>query len=500
MSNYILNFFLIFFLISFIYSINNSCIISDNNREINRQQYIEPEQIQSENFVIHFTIAENDFQDIDGQLYSLQSNYSYAQSIIDLAEYSLNIYLDNGWENLPPDCDESITDINSPNHCINFGGNALYDIYISNDGAGMVVPENPYPVPPYLGGRTSYMKISTLSNNYESLPYWNHHVIAHEVHHSIQLRYGIGTSGSPGNYIYNLWFFEQTATYMENVIFPNSNHLHTMLANCDVVTPLTYTNHGVDYPAEIYPYRSALWQKYLVKSTGDSSIVRYMWEDYGTQFASGETVSLLPIYESSINIASSNQTTMTEAFDEYSLWRYFTGERGIQNTFFEDATGYCTASTFDVGETFSLSSNRGGAYFVDLPQQGIDLIVSSEDIDDFNCRHLKIDSSNEISISDINFDDENNYISIESFSNGNQALIFNTNYNNVESRQIDFLIDFNESNLVGDLNYDGEINIVDIITIINIILDEQFNSLADINEDEVINILDVVQCINIILN
>ena len=495
-----MNFFLIYFLISFIYSSNNSCIISNDNREIYRQEYIEPEQIQSENFVIHFTIADNDFQEINGQLYSLQSNYGYAQSIIDLAEYSLNLYLDNGWENLPPDCDESITDLNSPNHCINFGGNALYDIYISNDGAGMVVPENPYPIPPYTGGRTSYMKISTLSNNYESVPYWNHHVIAHEVHHSIQLRYGTGTSGSPGNYIYNLWFFEQTATYMENVIFPNSNHLYTMLANCNVVTPLTYTNHGVDYPAEIYPYRSALWQKYLVKSTGDSSIVRYMWEDYGAQFASGETVSLLPIYENSINVATNNQTTMTEAFAEYSLWRYFTGERGIQNTFFEEAIGYCTASTFDVGETFSLLSNRGGAYFVNLPQQGIDLIVSSDNTDDFNCRHLAINSNDEISLFDINLDNDNNYISIESISNGSQALIFNTNYNNVESNQISFSIDINESNLLGDLNYDGEINIVDIIIIINIILDEQFDSLADINEDEVINIMDIILLVNIILN
>ena len=173
---------------------DNSCIRFNDSRDIYRQEYIEPEQIQSENFVIHFTISDNDFQEINGQLYSLQSNYGYAQSIIDLAEYSLNIYLENGWENIPPDCDESIADLNSPDHCINFGGNALYDIYISNDGPGMVVPENPYPVPPYTGGRTSYMKISTLSNNYTSLPSWSHHVVAHEVHHSIQLRYGVGTS------------------------------------------------------------------------------------------------------------------------------------------------------------------------------------------------------------------------------------------------------------------------------------------------------------------
>ena len=121
---------------------NNICIKSDINRDISRQVYAVPEQIQSENFVIHFTTAEDDFQEINGQLYSLQSNYGYAQSIIDLAEYSLSIYLEQGWEDIPPDCDESITDLDSPDHCINFGGNSLYDIYISNDGPGMVVPEN----------------------------------------------------------------------------------------------------------------------------------------------------------------------------------------------------------------------------------------------------------------------------------------------------------------------------------------------------------------------
>ena len=490
-------------LISIIFSLlfsSNSCIVSNDNRDIYRQEYIEPEQIQSENFVIHFTVADDDFQEINGQLYSLQSNYGYAQSIIDLAEYSLSIYLENGWENLPPDCDESITDLDSPLHCINFGGNALYDIYISNDGPGMVVPESSYAVPPYTGGRTSYMKISTLSNNYQSVPSWNHHVVAHEVHHSIQLRYGTGTSGSPGNYVHNLWFFEQTATYMENVIFPYSSHLYTMLANCNVVTPLTYTNHGIDYPAEIYPYRSALWQKYLVESLGDSSIVRYMWEDYGLQFASGETVSLFPIYENSINIVTNNQFTITKAFDEYALWRYFTGLRGIQNNFFEESSGYCTSSTFNIGNTYSLWSNTGGAYFITLPEEETNLIISSDNIDNINCKHLTVSSDNEFILNDLNLNDNDNYINIESYLDGTQALIFNTNYNNTDSNQINFTVDYNDIDLLGDLNYDNQINIIDIVFLVNMILDDEFNILADLNEDSMIDILDVILLVNIILN
>tara|TARA_B100000530_G_scaffold210058_1_gene134458 strand:- start:1286 stop:2773 length:1488 start_codon:yes stop_codon:yes gene_type:complete len=477
---------------------SNICIKSDINRDISRQVYAVPEQIQSENFVIHFTTAEDDFQEINGQLYSLQSNYGYAQSIIDLAEYSLSIYLEQGWEDIPPDCDESITDLGSPDHCINFGGNSLYDIYISNDGPGMVVPENLYSAPPYTGGRTSYMKISTLSNNYTSIPAWSHHVVAHEVHHSVQLRYGVGTSGSPGDYIYNLWFFEQTASYMENVVFPNSNHVYTMLANCNVVTPLTYPNHGVDYPAEIYPYRSALWQKYLVESLSDSSIVRYMWEDYGLQFANGEPVSLLPIYENSINIATNNQYTMTEAFDEYALWRYLTGSRSITNNSFEQASGYCTASTFDIGETYPLLSNTGGAYYINIPQEGADLVMSSQFADDLNCMHIFTDSDNDLDISHIDINDGQSYISIDPISSGTQALIVNTKYNNYTSDSINFTINFNQ-NVLGDLNSDGLVNVVDVIIVVNLALESQFDYLADINEDGIVNIFDIVQMINMIL-
>ena len=83
---------------------------------------------------------------------------------------------------------------------------------------------------------------------------------------------------------------------MENVIYPNSMHLRLMLSNCNVVTPLTYPHYNIDYPAEIYPYRSALWQKFLVESIGDSSIIRYIWEDYGLNYSTGEQVSLFPIY------------------------------------------------------------------------------------------------------------------------------------------------------------------------------------------------------------
>jgi len=52
----------------------------------------------------------------------------------------------------------------------------------------------------------------------------------------------------------------------------------------------------------------------------------------------------------------------------------------------------------------------------------------------------------------------------------------------------------------GDLNYDGIVNILDIILIINMILDSSYNHSADINHDGIVDILDIVQIVNYILD
>ena len=63
----------------------------------------------------------------------------------------------------------------------------------------------------------------------------------------------------------------------------------------------------------------------------------------------------------------------------------------------------------------------------------------------------------------------------------------------------------NSNGLIGDINQDNIINVLDIISLINFILgsqipdDSQIIS-SDINEDQIINILDVVMLVNVILN
>ena len=51
----------------------------------------------------------------------------------------------------------------------------------------------------------------------------------------------------------------------------------------------------------------------------------------------------------------------------------------------------------------------------------------------------------------------------------------------------------------GDLNDDGDINILDVISLVNLVLNDTYSSVGDINSDNMLNILDVILLVNIIL-
>ncbi len=54
--------------------------------------------------------------------------------------------------------------------------------------------------------------------------------------------------------------------------------------------------------------------------------------------------------------------------------------------------------------------------------------------------------------------------------------------------------------LLGDLNDDGILNVLDIVLMVNMVLDDGYDGVADMNGDGVINVLDIVTLINTILN
>jgi hypothetical protein len=53
---------------------------------------------------------------------------------------------------------------------------------------------------------------------------------------------------------------------------------------------------------------------------------------------------------------------------------------------------------------------------------------------------------------------------------------------------------------LGDLNADGDLDVIDIVAMVNMIIALAYDSIADMNSDGVVNILDIVALLNIILD
>jgi len=53
---------------------------------------------------------------------------------------------------------------------------------------------------------------------------------------------------------------------------------------------------------------------------------------------------------------------------------------------------------------------------------------------------------------------------------------------------------------LGDMNFDGEVNVLDIVEIVELILTNLYNIDGDVNNDELLNIQDIVIIVDIIIS
>ena len=76
----------------------------------------------------------------------------------------------------------------------------------------------------------------------------------------------------------------------------------------------------------------------------------------------------------------------------------------------------------------------------------------------------------------------------------------NENFNQISSSAFNFLYEQLESSeILGDINFDNIVDILDIILVINYILINDYSDSADINSDLAVDILDIVAILNILL-
>ncbi|MBT6870666.1 MAG: hypothetical protein HOA66_04330 [Candidatus Marinimicrobia bacterium] len=480
-----------------------SCIL-ENTRDYNRVIFSQHEVIDSTHFRVHFTIAEDDSINHQGEWLNPQTNVTYAESVLIEFEYSAIILQQRGWTLPPPDCDESITDELDANHCINFGGDSRYDIYLTPHGPGFAIPDRIHNIEPYTAGRTSYIFLSTMANMHETYPSWGYYAIAHELHHAIQIAYAVSTTGSVGEYSYNAWFFEESASYIENVVYPNAVHLQTMLGNCNVTTPLTYPDYDLNSGADLYQYRGALWLKFLVEAYGDSSIIKTLWDDYGLT-ATTEGVDMFRVYSDAVEGLENVDVTLSEAYTEYGIWRYFTGGRAMPNRYFEEANQYCTSTTTPLtDEILNIRTEWGSTYILELPSVDTTLNIFTPNPIVFTTNVLTITGDTLESSIPLIIENEETSFQISPPSNGSQFLLVTSGYSG-NPNVVNPFYTFESSSLPnGDVNNDDEINVLDVVILVQFVLQQQFpddNQFynGDLNSDGQLNVLDVVQLLNVIL-
>ena len=110
-------------------------------------------------------------------------------------------------------------------------------------------------------------------------------------------------------------------------------------------------------------------------------------------------------------------------------------------------------------------------------------IKSSSNIVNITLNEKSYYFSEQFSIGDNNFDGSIDVIDI--------ILIINIS--------IDIYTPSNEEFVASDANQDGSVNILDIIDMVNLILNEEWNFIADMNYDNAINVLDIIIAVDIIL-
>jgi len=426
----------------------------------------------------------------------------YVDAVAEAAEYSRSLLLAMGFNQETGDSD------------------GIYDIYLTNFSDGY------YGVnyPSSQGGSFIY-----IDNDYSNFSCGPCHIspssldlmkitVAHEYFHAVQRSY------SPGNS--NLFFWELSSTWFEDVAYPSINDYLNW-------SYYTYLENPEDDFSSYIPqegYSLALFGHYLTQTydetnNQDSNIMRLIWES----FDGNNNESALQ----AINYVLSNQynSSFSESWSDFNVRNNFNGEFEDMNNniyYYEDQkyipslSGFGNTQYFNnSGTVSSIITERGEVEIKPYQLTSVDysflnLNLSNEEhcgtnaggIDAFNAfLGIKSNDNNWHRIYDLNsMFDNNQTISLSSGDYLYYALSSKDVNTNIDyCLNIPYDLNQNDNFDLGDLNLDNVVNILDLTLLIDIILDKVDTSefqfaLVDFNNDLSLNIIDVVTLINIILN
>ncbi|MEZ5359127.1 MAG: dockerin type I repeat-containing protein [Candidatus Zixiibacteriota bacterium] len=378
------------------------------------------------------------------------------------------------------------------------GGNSAYDLFLVSIAAyGATIPEFP--------GDSSWNDYGAYTmihrNFYGFLPNDDPEgdtigamkvTCAHEYFHAVQLAYDYDASN-------NLWWMEETATAMEEYIFPEVND------------NLNYLPYFFNYPARslrstvnYHMYGAFIWPLYLTNRF-DESIVKHSWEACRNN---------LPEIAIDSALAPFGFTT-AGVFNDFVSENYFTGDRAKITSFYSDAPDYpeivldqsFTGVRLDSIQPVTRPDGLGANYIeltVDSTDQGIiEFDLEGSDLVRWGLSAIFITDT---------FD-----TTVESVSGwGNPVHLyfpFVEDYDKiiVAPAVVSKYLTANNYHLTvnlqpyGDANFDRTVNIGDAIYIVNYVFNggagpKPLKESGDANCDGSVNIGDAVSLVNYIFN
>jgi len=206
------------------------------------------------------------------------------------------------------------------------GGGTEYDVYISNLGNlyGQTFTETALDTKPDGGKWTTYLEVDndfvfvSPSTN-RGLPALRV-TLAHELHHAIQL-------GGYGLWLDHIYYYEITSTWIEDVLFTEVNDYYVYLSS----SQSQFRMPEVEFNSNNFiEYSRAIWNHFVAKRFGPD-VVRRSWE----------LISGVPPLQA-IDAALAEEpyrSSFQDAFTEWALWNYFTGNRH-QDAYYPEGSNY----------------------------------------------------------------------------------------------------------------------------------------------------------------
>lgn len=246
----------------------------------------------------------------------------FADSVGAIANYALRFETDTlGY--LPPPADNGS------------GGGPEYDIYIQESAGafyGFTTPESPILPKPDGGTYTTFIVIDNdftfvFPDSNKGLPALRV-TLAHELHHAIQI-------GNYGFWQQDVYFYEMTSVWMEDVVFTEVNDYYQYLRSGQG----HFQNPHVRFTASTFiMYSRGIWGNFVAKQYGRETML--------------QTWNAITLYRplQAIDVALQQKGSgLRMAFGEWSLWNFYTGSRADTSRYYPEGTFYPHVREMAVG-------------------------------------------------------------------------------------------------------------------------------------------------------